>query len=128
MNSCSANSFVLLSTVQMSVKVTSFGFVLQNILIDPFMADHGFFLFRKSQADLLWTPVLTDQRLNLPPALKRNSRTGMVSIDLLGMITTFSPIRSQFAAYGGLVPSQDSTDFRRIMIGFPKSGYLVSFI
>ena len=65
----SVTFLALLPTAQMGLQVTSFGFVLQNIRVDPITAGL-FFLFRKPQADLLRTPVLTDQRLNLRPALK----------------------------------------------------------
>ena len=49
-------------------------------------------------------------------------------LGLFGMITTFSLITSQFVANGGFVPSQALTDFRGVMIGFQKSGNLVSFV
>ena len=45
----------------------------------------------------------------------------MVSMTSLVTITRFSLVRSQFAADDGLVLSQDSTDFRRFMIGFAKA-------
>ena len=52
----------------------------------------------------------------------------MVSIALLGAINTFSLIRSQFLADGNLLPSQDSTDSRRLMIALEKSVNLAPFV
>ena len=86
-------------------------------------------------ADLFMTPVLTDQRPNLPPALKRNSTVDMVSMALIGelmgltgTITTFSLITFQFTVDGGFMPSQHSTNLRRSLIGFSKCINLVSFV
>jgi hypothetical protein len=89
------------------------------------MTDFGFSFFRQPQTDLFRTPALTDQRLNLPPTLKRNPMLEIVSMALSGKlmglggaITVFSLIAFQLTVDGSFMPPQDSTDFRRVMISF----------
>jgi hypothetical protein len=75
------------------------------------MADLGLSFFRQSPVDLRPTLVLTNQSLNLPPTLKRNSTLEMVSMalsgklmGLSGRIDRFSRIAFQLTVDGVFIP------------------------
>src|SRR5687768_2228150 len=108
-------------------------FVCIDVKIDAFMAHGGLFLKFQTTGDLLRTPLLAQELLDLFPRLPGNARPIGVALPvvreficLIGAIAFQSTVASQLARDGALMATNQAGDLRLVMSGSLQGVYLVS--
>ena len=105
---------VALPTPQMPMELTAGGFVLEDMLIDPFRADRAGLLPLEPPTDLFGTPVLSKLGVDLTPGGRGNPRTrfGLWSLEgeamsLVGPVASLASVPSHLTRDRGLMNAQD---------------------
>src|SRR5210317_2201044 len=117
----------------MMMQASALLFVLENILVDPFMTDRNTFFRGKPQTDLLRAPVLSEQPSDIIPACVADAGTrfGISAflsqmLSLFGSIATKTGVTGNLSADGRFMPFQYHCYLSLIKSCFQKDRNLVS--
>jgi len=125
----------LLLTAQMAIEFTTRRFVLENVVVDPFMTDTNGVYRLKPVTDLLGAPFLVQQPLN--PGSDRFIEVGLhlglatlygKMLRLPGSIALQATVALQFAAYSGLMNTHNLCNVGLAMFCFHQCVDLVSLL
>src|SRR5450759_178606 len=108
-------------------------FVCIDVQIDAFMAHRWLFLQLQTPGDLLRTPLLAQEPLDLLPSLRSNPRTICVALPVEGQficliraIALLAAVAPQLARDRALMATDHDCDLRLVLSGFHQAVYLVS--
>lgn len=122
----------LLLASQMAMKISTGLFILENVLIDPLVADWNAEMLSKPARDLLGAPLLAYQPFNPLPGSVCDAIVSFLAsvqsklVSLFGSIAFQSTVPSQFSADGGFVNLDNPCNLRLVVPGFSKGINLVS--
>src|SRR5882762_7849046 len=110
-------------------------FLCIDVQIDAFMADRWLLLQLQTSADLLRTPVLAQEPLDLFPSLPGDARTIGRTLPVVGeficlirAIALQSAVAPQLARDRALMATNYHADLGLVMSGFHQRVYLVSLL
>src|SRR3990172_1601176 len=116
----------------MSVQAAARSFVLENILVDPFMTDTDILLLLQPARNLFGAPVLPQQSLHQSPHVGSNPWQGFLpalqgqTVRLLRAITASAFISEKLSADGRFVHFKHLRDLGLVMSHFLQGINLVS--
>lgn len=106
-----------LLAAQVTVEVAALALVLQDVQVDPFVADENLLLLRHPEADLLRAPILAEQALDQAPVCTGDTwpDLGITAanrqlVGLRGPVTFQTTIAPQLPADRGFVDADDGSN------------------
>lgn len=116
----------------MTVKIATLTLALQDVQVDPFVADKNLLLLRQLETDLLRAPVLAQQAVNPAPTPRADAELGFgmaavcrQPVACLG-IAFQATVALHLPADRGFVNADDGGDLCLAMRGFHQGVNLIS--
>jgi hypothetical protein len=124
-----------LATPQMLVEIAALGFVGEDMLINPFMADGVGFLPFEPATNLFGAPILSELGVDLSPGGGVNSRFGVglpplegPAVRLLRAIAPLAVVPPHLPGDGGLMDAEDLRYRRLSLLGLHEGSDLIPLL
>ena len=118
----------------MAIKIATIEFILEDVLVDPFMTDRHLFFGFNPKTDLFLTPIHAKQVFDMTPNRLRDARPGLgvtsfvsQSLSLFRTIVAQPGIAFKLPTDGRFISAQYHSFLRMIMPCFQQGVNLVSF-